>query len=270
MGLDAATIHVSRDQNHLAWDPAIPPVASVGSGDVVEFDCLDASDRPAARRRRRPTTLADARLRPRRPGHRAGRRRRRRAGRHAPGRPARVRRPRDWGWTASIPGLRPAGRRLPRSLLQGDAPRGRCWSRRVLAGHPDPGGAVLRRDRRGAPPRDRYSTIPPDVHGGNMDTRHLVADSDAVPAGLQSGGPTVPRRGRPCDPGRRRGVRVPPSKRRCGLACASPLRKDLHLDAPAFLAAPDPHAELRNGARYADRRHRAGPARSRPVTRCGG
>ena len=29
------------------------------------------------------------------------------------------------------------------------------------------------------------------------------------------------------------------------------VRKDLHLDAPAFLAAPDPHAALRNGARYA-------------------
>ena len=29
------------------------------------------------------------------------------------------------------------------------------------------------------------------------------------------------------------------------------VRKDLRLDAPAFLAAPDPHASLRNGARYA-------------------
>ena len=43
MGIDAATIHVSRDQNHLVWDPAIPAVASIGSGEVVELDCLDAS-----------------------------------------------------------------------------------------------------------------------------------------------------------------------------------------------------------------------------------
>ena len=43
MGLDAATIHVSRDQNHLVWHPAIPAVASIGSGEVVELDCLDAS-----------------------------------------------------------------------------------------------------------------------------------------------------------------------------------------------------------------------------------
>jgi acetamidase/formamidase len=29
------------------------------------------------------------------------------------------------------------------------------------------------------------------------------------------------------------------------------VRKDLHLSAPEFLAAPDPHAALRNGPRYA-------------------
>ena len=34
----AASRHVSRDENHLAWDPAIPPVARVASGEVVEFD----------------------------------------------------------------------------------------------------------------------------------------------------------------------------------------------------------------------------------------
>ena len=38
------SIHVRRDQNHLAWDPAIPPVATVGSGELVAFDCLDASN----------------------------------------------------------------------------------------------------------------------------------------------------------------------------------------------------------------------------------
>ena len=37
-------LHVTRDQHHLAWDPAIPPIASIGSGDVVAFDCLDASN----------------------------------------------------------------------------------------------------------------------------------------------------------------------------------------------------------------------------------
>jgi acetamidase/formamidase len=45
----------------------------------------------------------------------------------------------------------------------------------------------------------------------------------------------------------------------CGTAIESPMRatvrvtvrKDVHVSAPEFLAAPDPHAELRNGARYA-------------------
>lgn len=42
--LHVPTIHVARDQNHLAWDPAIPPVATVSSGEIVGFDCLDASN----------------------------------------------------------------------------------------------------------------------------------------------------------------------------------------------------------------------------------
>ena len=44
MSLPTPSVQIAREQNHLAWDPAIPPVASVGSGDVVEFDCLDASN----------------------------------------------------------------------------------------------------------------------------------------------------------------------------------------------------------------------------------
>jgi acetamidase/formamidase len=43
MAVPTPTIHVAREQNHLSWDPAIAPVASVGSGEIVEFDCLDAS-----------------------------------------------------------------------------------------------------------------------------------------------------------------------------------------------------------------------------------
>src|SRR5947209_3253027 len=43
MGLHIPTIHVRRDQFHLAWDNSIPPIATVASGDVVEIDALDAS-----------------------------------------------------------------------------------------------------------------------------------------------------------------------------------------------------------------------------------
>ena len=44
MSIPVPRIHITRDQHHLAWDPAIEPIASVASGDVVAFDCLDASN----------------------------------------------------------------------------------------------------------------------------------------------------------------------------------------------------------------------------------
>ena len=36
-------VHISRDRFHLAWDPAIPPIETVESGAIVEFDLLDAA-----------------------------------------------------------------------------------------------------------------------------------------------------------------------------------------------------------------------------------
>ena len=38
-----ASIHVNRDQWHLAWDHSIEPIYRVQSGDVIEFDLLEAS-----------------------------------------------------------------------------------------------------------------------------------------------------------------------------------------------------------------------------------
>jgi acetamidase/formamidase len=43
MATTASAFHVTRDRFHLAWDPAIPPVAMVAQGSTVTFDCLDAS-----------------------------------------------------------------------------------------------------------------------------------------------------------------------------------------------------------------------------------
>ena len=39
-----STIHVAKDQWHLAWDRSIPPIASVPSGSVVEFDAFESSN----------------------------------------------------------------------------------------------------------------------------------------------------------------------------------------------------------------------------------
>jgi acetamidase/formamidase len=36
--------HIHRHQNHLFWDNSIPPILTVDSGEIVTFDCLDASN----------------------------------------------------------------------------------------------------------------------------------------------------------------------------------------------------------------------------------
>src|SRR5258707_12152137 len=38
------TIHIHRNQWHLAWDHSIPPVATIRSGEIVNFDLLDAAN----------------------------------------------------------------------------------------------------------------------------------------------------------------------------------------------------------------------------------
>ncbi len=41
--MTSRTIHVARERFHLAWDNALEPIATIASGDVVDFDLLDAS-----------------------------------------------------------------------------------------------------------------------------------------------------------------------------------------------------------------------------------
>jgi len=165
-------LHISRDRFHLAWDPAIPPIETVHSGAEVEFDLLDASGGQLTA----SSTVADlAALDFNRVDQVNG-----------PiavdgARPGDVLQidllefePADWGWTASIPGF---------GLLADD--------------FPDPAYHVTAVPRVGeraeflpgvrvpvvpfcgelgvAPETGPRSTIPPDLHGGNMDTRHLTA-----------------------------------------------------------------------------------------------
>src|SRR5215207_2245265 len=172
MGLDAATIHVSRDQNHLVWDPAIPAVASVASGDVVELDCLDASfgqldaestneilaklDFDRVDQVTGPVAVEGA----------------------EPGDTLQIEllqfEPADWGWTASIPGF---------GLLADEftEPALRTTRLPAVGGRAEflPGIRVPVIPFCGeigvAPPTGPRSTIPPDLFGGNMDTRHLTA-----------------------------------------------------------------------------------------------
>ena len=246
MTVTTPSIHVRREQNHLAWDPAIDPVASVGSGDVVEFDCLDASngqltadsttddiatlDFASVDQVTGPVEVEGA----------------------DPGDTLQVDllefEPADWGWTASIPGF---------GLLADDFPDGFYKVTRY-----DPAGdraefwpgvrvplAPFCGEVGVAPATGPLSTIPPDLHGGNMDTRHLAAGSTLYLPVFHAGARISMGDGHATQG----------DGEVCGTAIETPMRarvrltvrKDLHVSGPEFVAAPDPHAALRNGARYA-------------------
>jgi acetamidase/formamidase len=246
MAVPTPSIHVTRDQNHLAWDPAIPPVGSAGSGDVVEFDCLDAS---FGQLTAESTTadLADldfARVdQVNGPVEVVG---------AEPGDTLQVDllefAPADWGWTASIPGF---------GLLADEFPDGHCKITRLTPGADRaefwPGIRVPLAPFCGevgvAPETGPRSTIPPDLHGGNMDTRHLVAGSTLYLPVFTAGARISMGDGHATQG----------DGEVCGTAIETPMRarvrltvrKDLHLSGPEFVAAADPHATLRNGRRYA-------------------
>jgi acetamidase/formamidase len=167
------TIHIHRNQWHLAWDSSIPPIATIQSGGVVSFDLLDASCGQIVRD---STVEAIAALdfsqvdQVNGPIYVEG---------AAPGDTLEVEfldlQPADWGWTAIIPGF---------GLLAGEFPEPalKIWQ---LEGGADgwaefaPGIRVplapfcgetgLAPGKPGA-----LSTIPPYRHGGNMDTKHLT------------------------------------------------------------------------------------------------
>jgi acetamidase/formamidase len=238
-------IRIERDQNHLAWDPAIPPVITVPSGTIVEFDCLDASNGQLEAR----STLADLNAldfgrvdQVNGPVAVEG---------AEPGDTLQVEllefQPADWGWTASIPGFglladdfSEPGLRITRVPSSG-------WIE-FLPGVRLPRAPIC--GELGVFPVDGpRSTIPPDLHGGNMDTRHLVAGSTLfLPvfhpgAGFSAGdGHATQADGEVCGTGIETPMR---------LLVRLSVRKDLHLTGPEFLAAADPAADLRSGPRYA-------------------
>jgi len=239
-------IHVGRDRFHLAWDPAIPPIETVGDGDEVEFDLLDASngtltqatqvediatlDMSGVDQVNGPIAIDGAKA----------------------GDTLQVDlldfQPADWGWTASIPGF---------GLLADD--------------FPDPAYKVTRLPAVGeraeffpgiripvipfcgelgvAPRTGPLSTIPPDVHGGNMDTRHLTAGATLFLPVFHDGARFSIGDGHAAQG----------DGEVCGTAIETPMRarvrftvrRDLHLTGPEFITAPGPAAERPVGRRYA-------------------
>jgi acetamidase/formamidase len=167
------TIHVKREQWHLAWDKSITPIAFIESGETVEFSLMDAScgqigpDSSVDTIRALDFSRVDQ---VNGPIYVEG---------AAPGDTLQIEflsfEPAEWGWTAIIPGF---------GLLADEftEPAIHIWHledgwaefvpgvRIPLA--PFCGEVGLAPGQPGA-----LSTIPPYRHGGNLDTKHLTAGS---------------------------------------------------------------------------------------------
>jgi len=228
------TIHVYRDQWHLAWDHSIPPIATIQSGEIVEFDLLDAAGGQIGPEStvEAITNLDFSRVdQVNGPIYVEG---------AEPGDTLEVElldlQPAEWGWTAIIPGF---------GLLADEftEPALKIWQ---LEGGADgwaefaPGiriplapfcGEIGLAPSAAGP----HSTIPPYHRGGNMDTKHLTRGVRLylpveVPGALYSMGDGHAAQG---------------DGEVCGTAIETPMRatvrlsvrKDLHIPEPQFLTA---------------------------------
>jgi acetamidase/formamidase len=238
------TLHIGRDRFHLKWDPAIPPIETVESGALVEFDLLDASggqltgastiddlgrlDFDRVDQVNGPIAVVGAEA----------------------GDTLQIEllefEPADWGWTASIPGF---------GLLADEFadPYLRITRVPAVGGRAEflPGVQVPIIPFCGevgvAPETGPRSTIPPDLHGGNMDTRHLTAGSTLFLPVFHEGARLSMGDGHAAQG----------DGEVCGTAIETPMRalvrltvrKDLHVTGPEFLTADVPAAP--SGRRYA-------------------
>jgi acetamidase/formamidase len=237
-------IHVGRDRFHLAWDPAIPAIETVSSGAVVEFDMLDAScgqltsdctvedlarlDFARVDQVNGPIAVEGA----------------------EPGDTLQIDllefEPADWGWTASIPGFGLLADQFPDPYVRVTRVPGAGERAEFLPGVRVPvvpfcGEVGV------APETGPKSTIPPDLHGGNMDTRHLIAGSTLFLPVFHDGARLSMGDGHAAQG----------DGEVCGTAIETPMRalvqltvrKDLHLTGPEFLTADVPATA--GGRRYA-------------------
>jgi acetamidase/formamidase len=243
--VSSPTIHVRRDQFHLAWDPAIPPIETVAPGSVVELDMLDAGcgqltvectlaelanlDFSRVDQVNGPIAVEGA----------------------EPGDTLQVEllefSPADWGWTASIPGFGLLADEFPDPALRVTRLPAAGERAEFLPGIRVPivpfcGEVGV------APETGPRSTIPPDTHGGNMDTRHLTAGATLflpvfVPGARLSMGDGHAAQG---------------DGEVCGTAIETPMRalvrlsvrKDVRVTAPEFLTADGAAAATPIGRRY--------------------
>ena len=162
---------IHRHQHHLFWDNSIPPILTIDSGEIVTFDCLDASngqinvqstdqtisslDFSKLDQVNGPIYVRDAQ----------------------PGDVLEVEiidiKTANWGWTGIIPGFGLLHEEFPQAKL-------RIWKLNDdhfwfkeneirIPLRPFPGECSIARGLPGA-----FSTIPPYPTGGNLDTKYLT------------------------------------------------------------------------------------------------
>ncbi len=240
------TIHVQRNQFHLAWDNSIAPIATIQSSEEVEFDLLDAAGGQIGPESTVEAihTLDFARVdQVNGPIYVEG---------AEAGDTLQVEfldlQPANWGWTAIIPGFGLLADEFPEAALkiwhlEGGA---EGWAefapgiRIPLA--PFCGEIGLAPAASGA-----LSTIPPYRHGGNMDTKHITKGAKLflpveVPGALFSIGDGHAAQG---------------DGEVCGTAIETPMRatvrltvrKDVQVPEPQFLTS-GPLASRTNTAPY--------------------
>jgi acetamidase/formamidase len=237
------TVHVRPEQYHLAWDRSIEPIASVASGDVVEFDANDAGNAqlsasatlddlkavdfsrvdqvngPIAVEGAEPGDTLEIELLDFQPG--------------------------DWGWTAVFPDFGLLGEDFTEHALRISRLDGHHGE--LLPGVRIPLAPFCGELGVAPPTEGAHSTIPPDVYGGNMDTRHLTAGTKLflpvfAPGGRFSlgDGHAAQGDGEVCGTAIETHMRV---------QLRLTVRKDLHVPAPQFLTA-GPLAQSTNTGPY--------------------
>jgi acetamidase/formamidase len=240
------TIHIHRDQWHLAWDHSIAPAASLRSGETVSFDLLDASCGQIVEQSTVDAlhTLDFSRVdQVNGPIYVEG---------AQPGDALEIEfvdlQPSTWGWTGVIPGFGLLADEFPEPALKIWQLVGGAAGQAEFA----PGIRIPLAPFCGeiglAPAADgALSTIPPYRHGGNMDTRHLIKGTRLflpveVPGALFSIGDGHAAQG---------------DGEVCGTAIETPMRatvrltvrKDVRIPEPQFLT-PGPLAQRTNTASY--------------------
>jgi acetamidase/formamidase len=242
----SSALHISRDRHHLAWDPAIPAIETVESGAEIEFDILDAScgqltptstaadlltmDMDRVDQVNGPIAVEGART----------------------GDVLQVDlldfQPADWGWTATFPDFGLLADDFPDPVYHITAVPPVGERAEFLPGIRVP-IAPFCGELGVAPKSGPLSTIPPDLHGGNMDTRHLTAGATLFLPVFHDGARFSIGDGHAAQG----------DGEVCGTAIETPMRarvrltvrKDFALSAPEFITAAGPAAETPVGRRYA-------------------